>query len=126
MGRIDRFEDLDCWKTCRELRKFVHEKVLPLLPSEERYRLSDQLIRASRSTTANIAEGFGRRHYLDNAKFMRNSLGSLHECLDHLITALDEGLIPESLVDEFRVIFEEAKALSSGYAAYLAKTAKSS
>lgn len=124
MARIDSFEDLDCWKACRELRQFIHENVLPRIPTEERYRLSDQLIRAARSTTANIAEGFGRRHYLDNAKFIRNSLGSQHECLDHVITAVDEGIIPPSLLDEFRMIFEKSKALSSGYAAYLAKTSK--
>ena len=124
MARIESFEDLDCWKACRERRQFIHEKVLPILPSEERYRLSDQLIRAARSTTANIAEGFGRRHYLDNAKFIRNSLGSQHECLDHLITAADEALISQDLLAEFRPVFEKSVALSNGYAAYLAKSAK--
>lgn len=86
--------------------------------------MSDQLIRAPRSTTANIAEGFGRRHYLDNAKFIRNSLGSQHECLDHLITAADEGLIADQLLEEFRLMFEKSVALSNGYAAYLARTSK--
>ncbi|MFO8027850.1 MAG: four helix bundle protein [Opitutales bacterium] len=124
MARVDSFEDLDCWKACRDLRQFVCRNVLPQLPAEERYRLSDQLIRAARSTTANIAEGFGRRHYLDNAKFMRNSLGSQHECLDHLIAAADEGMIPISLLEEFRPFFERAKALSNGYAAYLLKAAQ--
>jgi len=124
MARIQSFEDLDCWKACRELRQFITENVLPTLPSEERYRLGDQLLRAARSTTANIAEGFGRRHYLDNAKFIRNSLGSQHECLDHMISAADEGLIAEETLQAFRVLFEKSSALSNGYAAYLAKTAK--
>lgn len=118
------FEDLDRWESCRELRRFIHQNVLPKLPSEERYRLNDQLVRAARSTSANIAEGFGCRHYLDNTKFIRNSFGSQHECLDHLITAVDEGLIPEAGIDEFRPVFEEAKAPSKGSAAYLAKFAK--
>lgn len=124
MARIDSFEELDCWKACRELRQFINEKVLPQLPSEERYRLVDQLIRASRSATANIAEGFGRRHFLDNAKSIRNSLGSQHECLDHLITAVVEGLISDVLLEEFRPVFQRSLALSNGYAAYLAKAAK--
>jgi four helix bundle protein len=124
MGRIDHFEDLDCWKACRELRVFVTREITPQLPAEERYRLVDQLIRAARSTTANIAEGFGRRHYLDNAKFIRNSLGSQHECLDHLITGNDEGMISDEQLADFRVIFEKASALSNGYASYLARTAK--
>jgi len=124
MGRIERFEDLDCWKACRELRVFVTREIVPQLPPEERYRLADQLIRAARSTTANIAEGFGRRHYLDNAKFIRNSLGSQHECLDHLITGNDEGMISDEQLADFRVIFDKASALSNGYASYLAPTAK--
>ena len=124
MGRIDRFEDLDCWKACRELRVFVTREITPQLPTEERYRLVDQLIRAARSTTANIAEGFGRRHYLDNAKFIRNSLGSQHECLDHLITGNDERMISDEQLADFRVIFEKSSALSNGYASYLARTAK--
>lgn len=124
MARIDSFEDLDCWKACREMRIFINCEVLPKLPTEERYRLADQLIRAARSTTANIAEGFGRRHYLDNAKFIRNSLGSQHECLDHLITAHDEGFISGETLRSFRDLFEKAVALSNGYAAYLARSAK--
>jgi four helix bundle protein len=124
MARIQSFEDLDCWKACRELRLFIHRDVLPKLPPEERFRMSDQLIRAARSTTANIAEGFGRRHYLDNAKFIRNSLGSQHECLDHIITAVDEGLIANSILEESRSLLEKSTALSNGYAAYLVKTAK--
>jgi four helix bundle protein len=124
MGCIDRFEDLDCWKACRELRVFVTREITPQLPVEERYRLVDQLIRAARSTTANIAEGFGRRHYLDNAKFIRNSLGSQHECLDHLITGNDERMISDEQLADFRVIFEKSSALSNGYASYLARTAK--
>ena len=68
--------------------------------------------------------GFGRRHYLGNAKFIRNSFESQHECLDYLITAVDEGLIPRAGIDEFRPVFEEAKAPSKGSAAYLAKSTK--
>ena len=124
MGRIDRFEDLDYWKACCELRVFVTRAITPQLPTEERYSLVDQLLRAARSTTVNIAEGFGRRHYLDNAKFIRNSLGSQYECLDHLITGNDEGMISDEQLANFRVIFEKSSALSNGYASYLARTAK--
>jgi four helix bundle protein len=53
-GPIHSFEDLDCWKACRNLRIFVAKEVVPQLPKEERYRLGDQLLRAARSSTANI------------------------------------------------------------------------
>lgn len=42
MARIENFENIDCWKACRELKSFIRGKVLPSLPTEERYRLSDQ------------------------------------------------------------------------------------
>src|SRR5213596_3463895 len=67
------FEDLECWKQCRNLRLFVAKSVIPVLPKGECYRLGDQLLRAARSTTANIAEGYGRFHFLDNAKFCSNA-----------------------------------------------------
>ena len=125
MSRIDSFEDLECWQACREVRQFVKKTIVPALPPDERFRLVDQIIRSARSTTSNIAEGYGRRHYLDNAKFIRNSLGSLHETLDHAITAHDEDLISDSMLLDFRSHFEKALNLTRGYAAYLQRQAKS-
>ena len=113
------FERLECWQPCRELRLFVVKKVLPVLPPEERFRLSDQALRAGRSTAANIAEGDGRYNYLDNAKFCRNARGSCKEVLDHLITANDEGLISDELLLEGRFLVERAVMLLSAYIRYL-------
>src|SRR2546427_8933769 len=70
---IRTFEDLECWKHYRSLRLFVAKQIIPVLPKDEGYRLGDQLLRAARSTTANIAEGYGRFHFLDNAKFCSNA-----------------------------------------------------
>lgn len=116
---IHSFEDLDCWKKCRELRLFVAREVVTKLPKEERYRLGDQILRAARSTTANIAEGYGRFHYLDNAKFCSNARGSCHEVLDHLITAHDEELISEELLARGRELVSTAVRIVNGYLNYL-------
>jgi four helix bundle protein len=126
MPAITKFEDLECWKAAREVRLFVAKRVLPVLPKDERYRLGDQMLRAARSVTANIAEGFGRFHYLDNSKFCSNGRGSLFETLDHLITASDEGLIDASLQAEGRALVETAVRLLNGYMAYLKRTARGS
>jgi len=53
---IRTFEDLDVWKVCRDLRTQI-ATIVRTFPKEEQYRLRDQLIRASRSVTANPAEG---------------------------------------------------------------------
>ena len=124
MGQLKIFEDLECWKKCRELRIFVAKEVVVVLPNEEKSRLIDQLLRASRSTTANIAEGYGRFHFLDTAKFCSNSRGSVYEVLDHLITAYDEKLINESVYKKGRIIVENTLKLLNGYIHYLQEKAK--
>jgi len=73
--KIQSFEDLNCWKACRTLRIFVARQIIPCLPKYELYRLGDQILRSARSTTANLAEGYGRFHYMDNAKYCSNSRG---------------------------------------------------
>src|SRR4051812_41255828 len=118
------FEDLDCWKAAREVRLFVWRDVLPALPKQERYRLGDQVLRAARSVTANIAEGHGRFHYLDTSKFCSNARGSSSEVLDHLITATDEQLIAPDLLLEARPKIASTMRLLNGYVAYLKRNAR--
>ena len=118
-NQIKTFEDLKCWKACRELRIFVANNVVPLLPKDEKYRLISQILDSARSTTANIAEGYGRYHYLDNAKFCSNSRGSCWEVLDHFITAYDEKLISNELYTKGRNLVIDAVRLVNGYMNYL-------
>jgi four helix bundle protein len=120
---IRTFEGLECWKACRELRVFVARSLCKALPKDERYRLGDQILRSARSTTANIAEGYGRFHYLDNAKFCSNARGSCWETIDHMITANDEELISQDLLDQGRAVAAKAVALLNGYISYLRKAA---
>jgi four helix bundle protein len=112
------FEDLDCWKQCRVLWLFVAKQVVPVLPKDERYRLGDQLLRAGRAATANIAEGYGLFHYLNNAKFCSNACGSCWETLNHLITANDEGFIATELLNQGRMLVNEAVKVLNGYMSY--------
>ena len=113
------FEDLNCWKAARDVRIFVAREVIPALPNDERFRLADQMLRAARSITANIAEGYGRFHYRDNSKFISNARGSASEVLDHLITASDENLISENLLQQGRTLVNTCQRLLNGYMNYL-------
>lgn len=126
MENLKSFEDLKCWQACRDLRVFVKQQIVPKLPADEKFRLIDQIIRSSRSTTANIAEGYGRFHYLDNAKFCSNSRGSCWETLDHLITANDDKLIDKDLLEKGRAKVSEAIKILNGYISYLQKSSKQS
>ena len=115
---INNFEDLETWKECRKLRILI-SKTTKSFPPEEKYRLVDQLIRASRSITANIAEGHGRFHYQENIQFCRQARGSLTETLDHFICAFDEQYIILEELNNFRVQYDHCLKLLNGYIAYL-------
>ena len=112
------FRDLDVWKKGKELRIFVFS-LIKKFPEEERYRLSDQIIRASRSITANIAEGYGRYHFQDNIRFCRQSRGSIYELLDHIEVALECGYVTNDEYLKLNRDLEELLALLNGYVKYL-------
>ncbi|MBM3434772.1 MAG: four helix bundle protein [Bacteroidetes bacterium] len=112
------FEDLEVWKECRKFRIAV-SKLVKTFPPDEKYKLTDQLIRSSRSATANIAEGHGRYHYQENIQFCRQARGSLCESLDHMITSNDENYISESQLVEFREMYNKCLKLLNGYILFL-------
>lgn len=112
------FEELQCWQACREVRIFITELVKSY-PKEEQYSLVDNMKRAARSTTQNIAEGFGRFHYKENLQFCRISRGSLFELTDDLITSIDEGFISKEDYNLGRNKITHALALLNGYIKYL-------
>ncbi|MGX7686640.1 four helix bundle protein [Flectobacillus sp. BAB-3569] len=115
---ISSFQDLKCWKEAVKLRIMLRT-VLQLLPSDEKYRLKDQIVRASRSVTNNIAEGFGRYHYLENVQFCRQSRGSLSELEDHLLIAVEEDFISKENFIQLQVQINTCTALLNGYINYL-------
>ena len=114
------YESLDVWQECQLFRNQISSTV-KTFPLEEKYRLTDQLIRASRSVTANIAEGHGRYHFQENTQFCRQGRGSLTEILDHLICTFDENYISDNQLSEFRVLYEKWLKLLNGYIGYLQK-----
>ena len=100
------FTDLEVWKKATVLRNNITE-IVKSFPNEERYRLTDQIIRSSRSVGNNIAEGHGRFHYADSSKFLITARGSLIETIDHLIIALDEKYINDETFIKFKDDCEE-------------------
>ena len=63
------FESLKFYQDSLKLLKASY-KLAGNLPNYERYNLSDQLRRASCSILLNIAEGYGRYHYLERLRFL--------------------------------------------------------
>ncbi len=119
--RIETFEDLLVWQRARKIRTSI-SSFCKTLPNDEKYRLKDQLFRASRSVTANIAEGYGRFHYQENIQYCRQARGSLYEIIDHLSCCLDEGYISESDFISYKKEIINCIQLVNGYIKYLSKS----
>lgn len=117
------FEELECWRACTEVRRFISELV-KTFPKEEKYALANDMKRAARSTTHNIAEGFGRFHFQENIQFCRHSRGSLYELVDQLITANDDGYINSEELKKGRELISKALAILNGYINYLKRRKK--
>ncbi|MBM3213148.1 four helix bundle protein [Candidatus Poribacteria bacterium] len=118
--RFISFEELDAWKACTGVRRYI-SKLVRKYPPEEKFRLVDDMFRAARSSTHNIAEGFGRYHFQENIQFCRQSRASLHELVDQLITSFDEKFITEEEYSKGRVLISDALGLLNGYINYLVR-----
>ncbi len=117
------FEDLEVWKRARELKKDI-TLLVKTFPAEEKFRLTDQLIRSSRSVNVQISEGHGRKTWPERLRFCVIARGSLSETLNHLIDAYDAELISEDILKKFRIKINEVERLLNGYISYLDRMSK--
>lgn len=117
------FTELEVWEKARILKNELKE-LTNEFPQEEKYRLTDQLIRSSRSINANISEGHGRFTYKDQLHFCIQGRGSLSEAHNHLIDALDCHYISQTQFDYYKVMIEEVGRLLNGYITFLRKNIK--
>lgn len=112
------FEDLEVWKKARELKLQI-AALVKNFPSNEKYRLTDQLIRSSRSVNTQLAEGHGRKTWPDRLRFSVIARGSLSETLNHLIDARDEEMISAEELEHFRQKVNEVERILNGYIHFL-------
>lgn len=92
---VKSFENLEVWQIGRDLVTEVYA-LTASLPQSEAFGLIAQIKRAALSVPANIAEGFGRYHYMDKARFYLNARGSLYELKSHLLIARDLRYLKQS------------------------------
>lgn len=117
---IKTFKDLECWKKCKELRVEI-SGLVKLFPDYEKYDLTMQMRRASRSATYNIAEGYGRFHHKENIQFCRVSRGSLYELLDQIDVAFEEEYITIEKFNSLNDLVITCIKILNGYIKYLKK-----
>jgi four helix bundle protein len=107
MAAIRHFTDLIAYQKAFELGRMVF-KLSKTWPTEERYALTDQVRRSSRSVGANIAEAWGKRRY--EAHFVSKLTDADAELLETehwLRCALDHSYISQAQFDELHAHMRE-------------------
>jgi four helix bundle protein len=76
MNEVKSYRDLIVWQKGMKLAAMTY-RLAKLMPRQEEYRLTSQMLRAAASVPANIAEGHMRGSRKDYARFVGISRGSL-------------------------------------------------
>ncbi len=98
--------DLNVYKLSRELSKCAWS-VYTTFDYNTKHIMGDQFIRSIDSITANIAEGFGRFHFLDRRKFYYNARGSLLEAITWLDLLYERNLVDKDFYDKINLLLTD-------------------
>ncbi len=98
MARAERFEDLEVWKTAREITRLVYSESNRGEFARD-WGLRDQMRRAAVSIMSNIAEGFESRTRPLFIEFLGRAKGSAGELRAQLYVALDAGYIDGAIFE---------------------------
>jgi four helix bundle protein len=112
------FEDLECYQLALDVMASVHA-FSKKLPADEKFDLYSQIRRSSKSVTANLAEGYGRYHYLDSLRCYAIARGELNETLAHLINAKVLQYISQPDFDQLYSLIRCTEQALNGYMAYV-------
>jgi four helix bundle protein len=112
------FEDLECYQLALEVMAKIHV-FSKTLPPDEKYDLYSQIRRASKNVTGNIAEGYGRYHYLDSLHSYSIARGELNETLSRLIEAHVLGYIAQVDFESLYKLIRQTEQTLNGYMSYV-------
>jgi four helix bundle protein len=97
MSKIESFKDLIVYQKACKLAMEIYE-LSTNFPKEEKYSLTDQIRRSSRSITSNIAEAWAKRRYEKSfINKLTDSLGEEHETYNWLDYSTDCRYISEDI-----------------------------
>jgi len=90
MAGVRRFQDLDCWKLARMVRREV-VRLTRREPVCREFKFVAQIRDAARGGTRNIAEGYSRFVPSEILYYLRIAKASLDETADELLDGLESG-----------------------------------
>ena len=118
MTAITQFEEIEAWKTARQLTNMVYA-----LNNKEGFNrdfgLRNQIRRARVSVMSNIAEGFASRTDVQCINFLGMARASAGEVRAQLYIALDQHYITEEQFKEAYAIAEKSARQIAKFIAYL-------
>lgn len=112
------FENLEFYQDSLKLLKAAY-RLAGEMPEYERYNLADQLRRAACSIALNIAEGYGRYHYLDRLRFMYIARGSLAETHSAFLIAKTLGYCTDEQIKWIETLRERIEKQLNGYCRFI-------
>ena len=115
-------DKLDVWVRAKDFALAVYREVVPHSPNDEKWNLIQQLKRSAQSIPANIAEGHGRYHFLDNVRFCYIARGSLTEVQSHLSLAHELGYLSNEIYNRMTTHAESIGKQLNNYIAYLKRS----
>ena len=114
-------KNLEVYQLSRKLSSIAW-KIFCRMDFMDKKHIGDQFLRSVDSVGANIAEGYGRFHYLDKVRFYYNSRASHYEAFIHWLELLSER--EKISKDEFDSINEMAHKLQVKLNNFITSTTK--
>lgn len=115
MATITRFEDIEAWRTARELTRMVYAFTEQGKFAKD-FGLKNQIQRASVSVMSNIAEGFESRTQPQFLEYLGRAKASAGEVRCQLYVAIDLQYITQ---EEFKQVFDFADKSSRQIARFM-------
>ena len=111
MSQINSFKDLVVYQKAYKLAMEIFE-ISKTFPKEEKYSLTDQIRRSSRSVTSNIAEAWAKKRYIKSfVSKLSDSLGEEFETEVWLDYSRDSEYISILKHDELMKEYDEVRKI---------------
>jgi four helix bundle protein len=111
--KIITFEDLEAWKSARELVRFVYP-IFQRASASHDFGLKSQAQRAAVSAMTNVAEGFERVHSAEKLQFYNIARASCGEVRSLSYVMLDTKYISEAEHKKLLELVAQTGRLTSG------------
>ena len=122
---IKSFHDLVVYQNLYKAMMIVLTKIIPSLPKEEKFDLTNQMRRATKAGPALIAEGFAKRYQKRQwKKYISDTIGECNEMIHHLSVCIDaysryvDVDLCKKVIDAYDVVCKQLTKLGQSWQDY--------